>query len=85
MARGERRKCKCCLKLFRPDPRNRRHQCYCSAPACRAASKAASQVRWLSSPENQGYFRGPIRVARVRAWRRVIPGIGAGPVRYNIS
>ena len=26
MARGDRRKCKCCHKLFRPDPRNRRHQ-----------------------------------------------------------
>jgi hypothetical protein len=23
MARGDRRKCKCCLKLFRPDPRER--------------------------------------------------------------
>jgi hypothetical protein len=56
MARGERRKCKCCLKLFRPDPRNRRHQRYCSAPACKAASKAASQARWLAAPENQTYF-----------------------------
>jgi hypothetical protein len=74
MARGERRKCKCCLKLVRPDPRNRRHQCYCSAPACRAASRAASQVRWLSSPENQSYSRGPIHVARVRAWRSRHPG-----------
>ena len=26
MARGYRRKCKCCLKLFRPDPGNRRHR-----------------------------------------------------------
>jgi hypothetical protein len=26
----------CCLKLFRPDPRNRHHQRYCSVPACRA-------------------------------------------------
>ena len=59
MACGERRKCKCCLKLFRPDPRNRRHQHYCSALACRAASKAASQARWLAKPENQSYFRGP--------------------------
>ena len=42
MAGGDRRKCKCCLKLFRPDPRNRHHQRYCSVPACRAASKAAS-------------------------------------------
>ena len=41
MAGGDRRKCKCCLKLFRPDPRNRHHQRYCSVPACRAASKSA--------------------------------------------
>lgn len=74
MARGERRKCKCCLKLFRPDPRNRRHQRYCSAPACKAASKAASQARWLAAPENQTYFCGPIHVARARAWRSRHPG-----------
>jgi hypothetical protein len=74
MARGDRRKCKGCLKLFRPDPRNRRHQRYCSAPACKAASKAASQARWLAAPENQNYFRGPIHVARVRAWRSRHPG-----------
>jgi hypothetical protein len=74
MARGERRKCKCCLKLFRPDPRNRRHQRYCSAPACKTASKAASQACWLAAPENQNYFRGPIHVARVRAWRSRHPG-----------
>lgn len=74
MACGDRRKCKCCLKLFRPDPRNRRHQRYCSATACRAASKAASQARWLSTPENQGYFRGPVNVARVQAWRSRHPG-----------
>ena len=74
MARGDRRKCKCCLKLFRPDPRNRRHQRYCSAPACRAASKAASQARWLAKPENQSYFRGPVNVARVQAWRSRHPG-----------
>ena len=55
MARGDRRKCKCCLKLFRPDPRNLRHQRYCLATGCRAASKAASQARWLAKPENQSY------------------------------
>ena len=33
MAQGDRRKCRCCRKLFHPDPRNRRHQRYCSAPA----------------------------------------------------
>ena len=48
MARGRRRKCKCCRSLFVPDPRNLRHQGYCSLPSCRAASKAASQARWLA-------------------------------------
>ena len=69
MARGYRRKCKCCLKFFRPDPCNRRHQRYCAAPRCRRASKAASQARWLGKPANQGYFRDPWHVARVRAGR----------------
>ena len=77
MAHGNRRKCKCCLKIFRPDPRNRRHQSYCSAPTCKAASKAASQARWLAKPENQDYFRGPVNTARVKAWRAAIPATGA--------
>jgi len=74
MGRGDRRKCRCCRKLFRPDPRNRRHQRYCSAPVCRAASKAASQARWLAKPENQDYFRGPENVARAQLWRSRHPG-----------
>ena len=74
MPRGRRRKCKCCLKLFLPDPCNRRHQRYCSAPRCRRTSKAASQARWLGKPENQAYFRDPWHVARVRAWRSRNPG-----------
>ena len=74
MAGGNRRKCKCCQALFRPDPRNRHHQRYCSAAACRAASKAASQAHWLAAPENQEYFRGPLNVARVQAWRSRHPG-----------
>ena len=90
MGLGERRKCKCCLKFFRPDPRNRRHQCYCSAPACRAASKTASQARWLAKPENQSYFRGPVNVARVRAWRSRHPGYwrksrSVGPALQDVS
>jgi hypothetical protein len=74
MAQGDRRKCQYCRKLFHPDPRNRHHQRYCSAPACRAASKAASQARWLAAPENRDYFRGPMNVARVRTWRSRHPG-----------
>jgi hypothetical protein len=74
MARGRRRKCKCCQRLFRPDPGNRRHQRYCSAPRCRRASKAASQARWLRKPKSQGYFSDPWHVDRVRAWRSRNPG-----------
>jgi hypothetical protein len=76
MGHGDRRKCKCCLRLFRPDPRNRRHQRYCATPRCKAASKADSQARWRAKPENQGYFSGPVNVARVQAWRACHPGSG---------
>jgi hypothetical protein len=90
MAHGNRRKCKCCLKLFRPDPRNRHHQSYCSVPACKAASKAASQARWLAKPENQDYFRGPVNSARVKAWRAGHPGYWrkrqhTGPALQEVS
>ena len=74
MARGRRRKCKYCLKLFCPDPGNRRHQRYCSALRCRRASKAESQARWLARPENHDYFRGPVHLARCQAWRARHPG-----------
>ena len=85
MGRGDRRKCRGCRKLFRPDPRNRHHQRYCSEPVCRAASKAASQARWLAKPENQDYFRGPVNVARVQAWRSRHPGYRRGVRRTGAA
>jgi len=84
MARGCRRKCKCCRKFFHPDPRNLRHQRYCSEPACRAASRAASQARWLARPENHDYFRGPVHLACIQDWRARHPGYwGKTPRRRN--
>ena len=74
---AKRSKCANCHQAFRADARNAWHQRYCKAPACRAASKAASQCRWLAKPENGGYFSGPEHVARVRAWRQAHPGYGA--------
>ena len=68
------RKCCHCKEFFVPDPRHRQRQRYCAAPACRLASKAASQERWLRRPENRDYFRGPENVERVRAWRAANPG-----------
>ncbi len=85
MQRERRRKCLCCQELFRPDPRNRRHQRYCCKPACRHASHAASQRRWLSKPENRDYFRGPMNVARVQAWRRTHPGYAKRAVNHSRS
>ncbi len=76
MAQPGQRKCLCCGLFFDPDPRNRERQRYCSAAHCRRASKAASQAAWLAQPENGEYFRGPVHVARVQAWRAAHPGYG---------
>ena len=69
-----RRKCRCCTKFFFPDPRTADRQRYCSTPACRQASKAASQRRWLSKEGNGDYFRGANQVNRVQLWRQSHPG-----------
>jgi hypothetical protein len=68
------RKCLCCNDMFHPDARNRRHQRYCAEDACRKASKAARQARWLAKPENLDYFRGGANCERVRQWRLANPG-----------
>jgi len=79
MKQHRRRKCRYCLDLFDPDPRNLRHQHYCSKPACRKASKADSQRRWLGKAQNRDYFRGAANVARVQAWRAAHPGYWKRP------
>jgi hypothetical protein len=74
MAQCGQRKCLCCGEFFFPDPRSAGRQRYCSAPECRCASKAASQAAWLAKPQNLDYFKGPLHVERVRAWRAAHPG-----------
>jgi hypothetical protein len=69
VTKNKRRRCLHCRHLFHRHPRTRTQQRFCSAPACRAASKKASQLRWLRKPENQDYFRGVQHVSRVQAWR----------------
>jgi hypothetical protein len=69
-----RRKCRCCRKFFRPDYRNGHHQHYCPAPACRQASKVASQRRWRQTTFGRSYSRGKEAVFRVQEWRREHPG-----------
>lgn len=73
MKRRRKRKCRHCAYFFLPDPRNARHQRFCSEPECHRASKAASQAKWLNSPKGQGYFSGPDQVERVRTWRKKHP------------
>src|SRR5581483_3339247 len=76
LKKNKRRRCLCCQQLFHRNPRTRSQQKYCSEPRCRAASKRASQQRWLRKPENQDYFCGPQHVRRVQAWREAHPDYG---------
>lgn len=69
-----RRYCLECNGLFTPDHRNRTRQRFCSAPACRRASKRTSQARWCAKPANRDYFRGEANTERNRRWRAVNPG-----------
>ena len=59
MAKAGQRKCMSCGEFFLPDHRSGERQRYCCTAACRRASKAASQARWLANPSNTDYFSGP--------------------------
>jgi hypothetical protein len=79
MAQAGQRKCLSCKVYFTPDRRVGERQRYCSSDACQKVSKAQSQQRWLGQPHNRDYFRGPVHVARVQAWRKVHPGYASRP------
>lgn len=72
MARDRKYKCRCCKELFSPDHRNRGRQHYCKKPACRAASRKASQAKWVRG-KGRSYFKGKSNVKRVQAWRELNP------------
>ena len=72
MGRERQEPCLNCGQVFVPDRRNPRHQCYCGAAACKAASKRASQAKWLA--KNPDYHRGAEATARVKTWRQEHPG-----------
>jgi hypothetical protein len=74
MEKIEKKKCCNCRRLFLPDHRNKNKQEYCDRAPCRKASKAASQKKWLSKPENADYFLGPENIERVQKWRQKTPG-----------
>jgi len=68
--------CKClhCGEKYLPDARNRHHQRYCAKPECRGVSKAQSQRRWASKPENRKLYGNGDSTERVREWRKRNPG-----------
>lgn len=72
--RHRKRKCRNCGELYKPDPRAKKKQKYCSAPECQKASQAASWNRWRKRPENEDYYKGEAQVNRTREWRRRNPG-----------
>lgn len=84
MAQRGQRKCLNCNDFFDPDHRNRERQHYCCKPDCRHASKAASQAAWLAKPGNSDYFRGPLHVTRVQAWRAAHPGYGRKRAKASV-
>lgn len=71
MANGTRRKCPHCGCLFKPDPRNHRHQRYCSAPLSRTASKAASQALADEASQTPSFAGSPV-------WFQSTPTIAGG-------
>ncbi|MBL8407760.1 MAG: hypothetical protein JNJ81_08150, partial [Candidatus Accumulibacter sp.] len=85
MVRTEERNCLFCHACFVADARNARHQKYCSAPACRQESKAASRRAWLAKTENLDYFRGAENVARVKAWRAAHPRYWQRPKGQGVA
>jgi hypothetical protein len=66
MSNRRRRMCRNCGELFRPDPRNLRHQRYCAEPACRRASKAASQQRLGRAPSRSCSHKGAFSLSMKR-------------------
>ena len=73
------RKCLHCQIFFKPDPRSKGRQTFCSLSDCQHASKKASQKKWLQKPQNKNYFRGPENVQRVQLWRDKNPGYSKKP------
>ena len=65
----EQKRCICCGRYYKPDPRTRKTQKSCPEAACRAKRKRESQRRWVEA--NPGYFRG--RYVNVKEWRKKHP------------
>ncbi len=76
MGRGERRRC--CRRLFRPDPRHRYHQYYCSASRARRAGSPSPRTATTSAAPCLSSARG-------RALRGFAQRARMSILRYKIS
>ena len=68
--RGTKRKCRCCRRVFTPDPRVGERQVSCQAEDCKKRCKRISQKRWCRA--NPDYFHG--HYEELRLWRQRNPG-----------
>ena len=68
--RESKKKCRCCRRVFTPDPRVGNRQVCCQSEDCKSQSKRISQKRWCRA--NPDYFHG--RYEEVRLWRERNPG-----------
>jgi len=89
MARGRRRKCKCCRKLFRPDPRNSATSATARGPCAEQPAKPSAKPSGSPGPRTATTFEGPCISPAARPGGRAIPAIGvsarAGAVRIKTS
>jgi hypothetical protein len=81
MGLGDRRKCKCCLKLFRPDPRNtkgpdfaryRRDSAYMEAPKLSVDRNAVARIKFK------------LQAIRRGTWKVKEKGKHAGAVKHSV-
>ena len=68
--RESKKKCRCCRRVFTPDPRVGDRQVCCQSEDCKKESKRISQKRWCRA--NPDYFHG--RYEEIRLWREKNPG-----------
>jgi hypothetical protein len=67
--RARRKRCVWCQTLFKPDPRSKGRQKYCSKPECQRKRQRQNERQWrLSNPECLAYQR-----QQSRQWHRTRP------------
>jgi hypothetical protein len=65
------KRCASCTHWFKPNPKTKDRQHYCSKAACQKASKRAAQAQWIA--KNPNYYKGHGRKAKIRSWAKDYP------------